>query len=372
MLFSSICLVCICALLGVKTSPELYDWDVLLMTKDKSDLIPKISPSNCLELLNEDMKYIITVAWNQFKVEFNKSYADEQEHDKRYGLFCQKFIDVREHNKAFRRGKFTYEKGINQFSDQTIEEVKRACCGQKLFSNNITTAPSFHYRKLDFEAPESVDWRDKGAVTPVRHQGECGSCWAFSVTGAIEGHAFLHHNTLYRLSPQQLVDCSANGNLGCDGGHPPIAFSYVKNVGGVEKESDYKYVSGITGKQQDCKFDKNKVAVSIEGYVNVPQDEEILKQVVALYGPVAVGADTWYTSWSDYKGGIISESDCKTDRYENNHAMLVVGYGTDNGTPYWLIKNSWGTNWGEKGYGRLLRNANNMCGIASYANFPLV
>ncbi|KAG5444001.1 Cathepsin L [Clonorchis sinensis] len=181
-----------------------------------------------------------------------------------------------------------------------------------------------------------------------------------SVTGAIEGQDFLNSNVLRKLSPQQLVDC---------GGHPPDAYNYVKEAGGVQLDSDYPYVA----QQQTCQFDENKVVTKIVGFVEIPHSEQILQQAVALYGPIAVAVDALHLSWVDYKKGIISDPTCKNTRRDMNHAILLIGYGTDeNGTPYWLIKNSQGTGWGEQGYGRILRNANNMCGIASYANYPLI
>ncbi|TGZ66242.1 hypothetical protein CRM22_005427 [Opisthorchis felineus] len=368
MLFGPTCFVYICGLFTVSASPELYDWDVLLLSDDKSDLVQKVSPDHCMELLNEDMQYIVTVAWEQFKKEFNKTYADNQEHDKRFKLFCQRFMAVREHNKAYREGKVTFEKGINPFSDQTIEEISLSCCG--IPSHNLTTLPGLKYRKLDVELPEHVDWREVGAVTSVRSQGTCGSCWAFSVTGAIEGQDFLHSNILKRLSPQQLIDCATPyGTKGCWGGHPPDAYNYVKEAGGMELDSDYPYVA----QGQTCRFDKNKVATRIFGFVEIPDNEQILQQAVALYGPIAVAIDALHLSWVDYKKGIISDPACKNTRRDMNHAILLIGYGTDeNGTPYWLIKNSQDTWWGEQGYGRMLRNANNMCGIASYANYPII
>ncbi|GAA35477.2 cathepsin L [Clonorchis sinensis] len=271
MLFGPICFVYLYGLFIVSASPELYDWDVLLLSNDKGDLVQRVSSDHCMELLNDDMQYIVTVAWERFKKEFNKTYEDNQEHDRQFKLFCQRFMGVREHNKAYREGNVTFEKGINTFSDQ--------------------------------------------------------------------------------------------------GGHPPDAYNYVKEAGGVQLDSDYPYVA----QQQTCQFDENKVVTKIVGFVEIPHSEQILQQAVALYGPIAVAVDALHLSWVDYKKGIISDPTCKNTRRDMNHAILLIGYGTDeNGTPYWLIKNSQGTGWGEQGYGRILRNANNMCGIASYANYPLI
>ncbi|VEL24902.1 unnamed protein product, partial [Protopolystoma xenopodis] len=225
------------------------------------------------------------------------------------------------------------------------------------------------------ELPESVDWRSAGAVTPIKDQGRCGSCWAFSSTGALEGQHFRKTGILAGLSEQQLVDCSsAYGNMGCQGGLMDKAFQYVKDNNGIDDEKSYPYESGKTGEASDvCKFEEQFVAAKVTGFVDLPsKDERKLKEAVANVGPISIAINSGLLSFPHYKHGIYDDPDCQGDPTDLDHGVLLVGYGSENGTDYWLIKNSWGTSWGEDGFVRIRRDHRNLCGVTTAPSYPLV
>lgn len=216
--------------------------------------------------------------------------------------------------------------------------------------------------------PKRVDWREKGAVTPVKDQKNCGSCWAFSATGAIEGASFLATGSLVSLSEEELVDCSRGGNRGCSGGEPINAFDWIaKN--GICSERSYPY----TAYQDEChnQFNPCQEATKIDGYTAVtPNNEVALKQAVAQQ-PISVEIDANTDLFRFYKSGVLKGDACGTSL---DHAVLAVGYGTENGQDYWLVKNSWNVSWGDKGYVKLARTdstySSGQCGIARKPSFP--
>merc|ERR1712131_239095 len=198
------------------------------------------------------------------------------------------------------------------------------------------------------EAPREVDWREKGYVTPVKDQGQCGSCWAFSNTGALEGQVFRKTGTLVSLSEQNLVECSKpEGNEGCNGGLMDQAFQY------------------------DPKFN----SANDTGFVDIPSGKEhALMKAVAAVGPVSVAIDAGHESFQFYQSGIYYDKDCSSE--ELDHGVLVVGYGFEgedvDGKKYWIVKNSWSEQWGNKGYIYMAKDRKNHCGIATAASYPLV
>ena len=215
-----------------------------------------------------------------------------------------------------------------------------------------------------FVAPPAIDWRTKGAVTEVKNQGRCGSCWAFSATGSLEGQQFRKTGKLVSLSEQNLIDCSDYyGNHGCYGGLYDNAFKYVHDNHGIDTEKSYPYEAW---EYIVCRFNNMTVGATDKGYVNLPKgDEDALAKAVATVGPISVAIDATHHSFQFYKRGIYEEQACREDKID--HAVLVVGYTPD----YWIIKNSFGTEWGEAGYMRMKRGVN-MCAVANVPAYPLV
>ncbi|XP_063592112.1 procathepsin L-like [Penaeus indicus] len=305
--------------------------------------------------------------WHNFKAEHGRHYASPQEERYRLSVFeqNQQFID--DHNSRFENGEVTFTLQMNQFGDMTSEEFTATMNG---FLNAPTRRPAGILRADDDETlPEKVDWRTKGAVTPVKDQKQCGSCWAFSTTGSLEGQHFLKDGKLVSLSEQNLVDCSDKfGNMGCGGGLMDQAFRYIKENKGIDTESSYPY-EAQDGK---CRFEASNVGATDTGFVDVEHgSESALKKAVAKVGPISVAIDASQPSFQFYHDGVYYEEGCSST--ELDHGVLAVGYGeTEKGEAYWLVKNSWNTSWGNKGYIQMSRNKDNNCGIATQASYPLV
>jgi len=228
--------------------------------------------------------------------------------------------------------------------------------------------------------PASFDWRTKGAVTPVKDQGQCGSCWTFSATGALEGQLFLKTGKLTSLSEENLVSCADKEyrNLGCDGGMAATAFDYSKDNNGLQTSAAYPYTELEGGTAAACRLPapvhvaKSGTRTGNTVFVTPKKDEAALMAAVAAVGPISVAIhvpESPEMSFFFYESGIYSNALCTGTA---NHAVLLVGYGTENGTDYWIIKNSWAATWGENGYMRIARNKNNMCSIANNPCYPLV
>ena len=221
-------------------------------------------------------------------------------------------------------------------------------------------------------APKFKDWRTEGTfVTPVKNQGHCGSCWTFSSTGAMESAWAIHKNQLFSLAEQQLIDCAGNfDNNGCSGGLPSHAFEYVAQNGGIDSEEVYQYRAKELGV---CNYDNDlKSPVQLKGSFNITEgDEDTLFEAVAYLNPVSIAYEV-VDDFRHYANGVYTSDTCKSGPTDVNHAVLAVGYGTDtNGKDYWIIKNSWGADWGMDGYFWMERGKN-MCGIATCASFPVV
>ncbi|KAG8178112.1 hypothetical protein JTE90_017459 [Oedothorax gibbosus] len=302
--------------------------------------------------------------WYNFKKTFCKVYKQYEESPRRE-VFEMNVRSILKHNLEHDLGKHTYRKGLNQFADVLHYDFVKQMNGYKGVRVNNSTAP---FPQINTTVPTTVDWRDKGIVTPVKNQQQCGSCWAFSTTGSLEGQHALKTGKLVSLSEQNLVDCSGpEGNMGCEGGLMDQAFDYIEQNGGIDTESSYPY----TAQDGTCHYKKASSGATCTGFVDIPTgDEEALKKAVATVGPVSVAIDASQESFQFYQGGIYSEPQCSSVQLD--HGVLAVGYGTENGQDYWLVKNSWDTTWGDNGYIKMARNQNNQCGIATQASYPLV
>ncbi|OMO94567.1 hypothetical protein CCACVL1_05921 [Corchorus capsularis] len=295
-----------------------------------------------------------------------RRYQNKDEYTMRFGIYQSnaQFIDhINSQNLSF---KLT----DNKYADMTNEEFRSiyfGVWGGGRFPKERETV-SFKDNICENNLSASIDWRDKGAVTPVKDQGLCGSCWAFSTVAAIEGLNKIKTGKLISLSEQELVDCDvAGGNHGCNGGFMEKAYEYIINNGGITTEENYPY------KGRDDVCDRNKArnhAVTISGYQLVPEnDEESLREAVARQ-PVSVAIDAGGYEFQLYSKGVF-KGYCG---YQLNHGVTIVGYGEEHGKKYWLVKNSWGAYWGESGYIKMERDfvdKRGLCGIAMDACYPL-
>jgi cathepsin L len=302
-----------------------------------------------------------------FKDRFSKVYKSNNELNARFEIFKSNMRSIVEHN-AVKGQNFTL--GVNQFSDLTAEEFKGLYINSGF--KKLEAVGSYGcktYTSAATSAPVSLDWRQKNAVTSVKDQGQCGSCWTFSSTGASEGAWAISSGKLIDLSEQQLVDCATGvsyGSHGCNGGQMEGADKYLIANGQCSLAS-YPY----TATDDKCKTCSPVAHFSSCSDVK-PNDQVSLLNAVSL-GPVSVAieADTRY--FQSYTSGILDTSACGTTL---DHGVLIVGYGTDNGQKYWNVKNSWSASWGEQGYVRILRsdstNDAGICGIAMDPSFITV
>jgi KDEL-tailed cysteine endopeptidase len=305
--------------------------------------------------------------WKQFSLfqhKFVKNYDSPEELNTRFQIFRKNLRDIIVHNLDTSQN---FTMGINQFSDLTSTEFK-----EKYIGNIKTEVGSYGCKTFsgsDSGTPYSVDWRAKNAVTSVKDQGQCGSCWTFSATGAVEGIWAITKGQLVDFSEQQLVDCATGisyGSHGCSGGQMEGAFKYIIEHGQCSLTS-YPY----TAKDGKCTSCSSIAHISSCSDVK-PNDQISLKLAVAQQPvSIAIEADTRY--FQSYSGGVLTASNCGTNL---DHGVLIVGYGEENGQKYWLVKNSWGVTWGEKGYVKIARsestNDPGICGIAMDASFPSV
>jgi len=213
--------------------------------------------------------------------------------------------------------------------------------------------------------PDSVDWTLQGYVTQVKDQGQCGSCWAFSTTGGLEGQHFRYTGALISLSEQNLVDCVSGNN--CNGGWMDTAFAWIRDNGGIDTEDSYPY-EAVNGA---CRYNPGNIGATVTGWVDIASgNEDALLAACADNGPISVAIDASQSSFQFYSSGVYYEPACSTSTLD--HGVLVAGYGVDNGTPFWLVKNSWGQGWGSGGYLLMARNQGNNCGIATAGSYPTV
>merc|ERR1719163_397780 len=297
------------------------------------------------------------MSWEEWKGTFEKSYKTKEHHDAKRLTYNRNLAFIRSHNLRADQGKETYRLGVNQFTDMNKKEFKDTMLGQHQHFEK-------DYADLSDVSPlASVDWRTKGAVTPVKNQGQCGSCWSFSTTGSIEGAVAIASGKLTSLSEQQLMDCSeAYGDHSCEGGLMDNAFKYVKANGGLDSEADYPYKM----RDESCNKNKESQHVSaISGYKDVQPNESAMVAAVSQ-GPVSIAIEADQSSFQHYRSGTFT-GPCGT---RLDHGVLTVGYTDD----YFIVKNSWGETWGDNGYimmGRSAGGSQGMCGMYLSASFPL-
>jgi len=303
-------------------------------------------------------------------VEQHKKHYEHHEFFQRYNVFKQNLDMIMEHNHSNK----TFTLAMNSFGDLSFAEFKSKYMGYKHreqpFINKKNTPEQVD---ADAALPVTVDWRTASlnpknivAVTGVKNQQQCGSCWAFSAVAAMEGAWAVAGNPLTSLSEQQLVDCSsAYGNQGCSGGLMSQAFEYVIANGGICSEQAYPY-SGTDGNA--CQSTSCKSVAHISSYTNLPQNQESSMLQYAQKGPISVAIEADQPSFQFYSGGVFSDPSCGTNL---DHGVTVVGYGVDTNQPYWIVKNSWGASWGENGYIRLARGIN-QCGVSQMPVQPSV
>uniref|UniRef100_A0A8P4G8G0 Cathepsin F n=1 Tax=Dicentrarchus labrax TaxID=13489 RepID=A0A8P4G8G0_DICLA len=289
--------------------------------------------------------------FKEFMVKYNKVYSSQEEADRRLRIFHEN-LKTAEKLQSLDQGSAEY--GVTKFSDLTEEEF-RSTYLNALLSQWTLHQPMKPASPARDPAPASWDWRDHGAVSPIKNQGMCGSCWAFSVTGNIEGQWFLKNGTLLSLSEQELVDCDGLDQA-CRGGLPSNAYEAIEKLGGLESETDYSY----SGRKQRCDFTTGKVAAYINSSVELSKDEKEIAAWLAENGPISVALNAFAMQF--YRKGVSHPLKIFCNPWMIDHAVLMVGYGERKGIPFWAIKNSWGEDYGEQGYYYLYRGSN-ACGI---------
>ncbi|RZC88100.1 hypothetical protein C5167_015904 [Papaver somniferum] len=298
-----------------------------------------------------------------------KAYKSIEEKLERFEVFKENLKHIDETNKKVT----SYWLGLNEFADMSHEEFKEEYLGlkgdhyqmpERTRDFSSTDEDSSDAENIDL--PKSVDWRKKGAVTNVKNQGACGSCWAFSTVAAVEGINQIVTGNLTALSEQELIDCDKPSNNGCNGGLMDYAFQYIMSTGGLHKEDDYPYLmeeGTCEEKREDMQM------VTINGYKDVPENDEKSLLKALSQQPVSVAIEASGRNFQFYSGGVF-DGHCGTAL---DHGVTAVGYGSSKGLDYIIVKNSWGAKWGEKGYIRMKRNTGKpagLCGINKMASYP--
>jgi C1A family cysteine protease len=306
----------------------------------------------------------ITDLFEQWKLAHGKTYTGE-EHAQRFRTFTDNYNFIVNWNANPTQ---TSTVGLNEYADLSTAEFSalKSCVNMKRTNKTQQTVEVADVSAI----PASWNWNSQGAVTPIKNQGQCGSCWAFSTTGSLEGLNFLagpQKGTLLSFSEQQLVDCSTSyGNQGCDGGLMDYAFEYSAAKGN-EQEATYPY----TGVDGTCKYNAAQTTKVCTGHTDVTQDNSVALLTAAAVQPISVAIEADQPVFQLYTGGVITSASCGTSL---DHGVLVVGWGTSGSTPYWIVKNSWGASWGLSGFvwiGKSSSTSNaGICGIASMPSYP--
>ncbi|KAF3790506.1 Cysteine proteinase [Nymphaea thermarum] len=345
-------------------SPSALFFLLLLLFTTTTLLLPTSSASSSSSSSSASLFSPLFESWCD---RHGKVYNSHEEKLHRFRVFQDNLAFITNHN---RNSNSSYNLGLNQFADLTSAEFRASRLGLAPAIASVTRRPSTEVLfdgAVGGDIPASVDWRKEGAVTPVKDQGSCGDCWAFSATGAIEGINKIVTGSLISLSEQELCDCDGSYNSGCNGGLMDYAFKWIIQNQGLDTEADYPY----RGVQSTCRREKlNQRVVTIDSYSDIPaKNEKLLLQAVAKQ-PVSVGICGSERAFQLYSKGIFS-GPCSTSL---DHAVLVVGYGSENGKDYWIVKNSWGASWGMSGYAHMLRTSGDpqgICGINMLASYPI-
>jgi len=278
----------------------------------------------------------------------------------RFAIWTKNCLYINAHNK---RG-MNFTLAMNRFGDLTATEFGKFYRGTKM---NRTTLQNWRstINAGRVGLPDSFSWVSQGAVTPIKNQEQCGSCWSFSTTGSVEGCHYLGVKKLVSLSEQNLMDCSwSQGNQGCNGGLMTQAMQYIISNGGIDTESSYPY----TAEDGTCTYQASNSGSTLTAFNNVASGDENALQTSVYTGPTSIAIDASQSSFQFYSSGVYSDPNCSSTQLD--HGVLAVGWGTSSSQAYWIVKNSWGTDWGQSGYIWMARNDNNMCGVATMATLP--
>ncbi|XP_052768547.1 procathepsin L-like [Mya arenaria] len=326
--------------------------------------------ANLWSAINADLD----MDWVAFKKSYNRTYSSNREEMERRIYWEDAIKFIQEHNLRFDRGEETYSVGENDFADMAEDEF------QRIYLSGLVIPPEVEQEleeevvdyedDMDDDLPLEVDWRSKGAVTSVKNQGSCGSCWAFSALGSLESAVKIKTGKTVDLSEQELVDCAyrSYGNYGCRGGWMNNGFKYIEKRGGVDSESCYRY----TGRRSyRCQHKSSCVGARMAGHRNTRRGSESdLARTLSQRGPVAIAADVSSRGFMHYRRGVYYNPRCNKRRV--NHAMVNVGFGASSRGKYWIIKNSWGQRWGDQGYIFMAKDRGDTCGLSNYASYPVL
>jgi C1A family cysteine protease len=308
-----------------------------------------------------------------FESKYDRKYGSESERHEKFQVFLENLEEAVELNAALREQGKDEVHGITQFSDMTKKEFQ-FYLNKKMAEQPDVKWPVAEPKKKG-SVPTSFDWRDSGAVTPVKNQAQCGSCWAFSATETVESQYIIGGNNMTVLSVETTVSCDTSDN-GCGGGWYYTAWmDYMSANGGITTQDVYPYAESTkVGNPPACDTSLESQVVkgtapSSYAWATTPcttikcasQDEATLQANLVEYGPISIACDA--SAWSSYTGGVLTSSSCSSSSFKLDHAIQLVGYNTDASTPYWIVRNSWGSTWGEDGYIYLEMNQNT-CGVA--------
>lgn len=295
---------------------------------------------------------------------FSLKFKDGSEFIHRLQVFADNIDMIETHNADATQ---TYKMGANKFTHLTFDEFKDAVNLGGVKRPNLRRSGQVHTAPENMMAlPSEIDWTTEGAVTPVKDQGSCGSCWSFSTTGSLEGAYYLKYGTLLSFSEQQLVSCDTT-DAGCNGGWMDDAFTWVKNNGGITTEAQYPYTSG-NGQNSACKTSGYSVVSGSapQSYTDVQAGSVSALMSAVAQQPVSIAIQANQIAFQSYSSGVLTGR-CGTNL---DHGVLVVGYGTENGVDYWKVKNSWSDSWGEDGFIKIERSDADLCGVLDAASYP--